>query len=136
MDRVRDKRAEETENMNDSRSRQNPRVTYSYIDCFQLHKGIIEDYPRHDSYSLADTPSGNVYVCKEPCEKFKSNRLNGDLKMKLKLVITSVNENHIEASEIKKGTPSRVPLTRLGDLPQPEDNISRKEASVNRGGET
>ena len=135
MDRVKDKRAEETEYLNSSRSRQNPGATYSCIHFFQLNKRIIEDYSRPDSYSIADTSSGNVYVCKEPCEKFKSNRLNGDLKMKLKLIITSVNENHIEASEIKNGTPSRVPLTRLGNPPKSEDNISREETCGDTGGE-
>jgi hypothetical protein len=45
-------------------------------------------------------------------------------------------EHWIQIHKIKNGTQDRVPFGRLGDLPQPMDNVSRKEASVNRGGET
>ena len=45
-------------------------------------------------------------------------------------------EHWIQIHEIKNGTSLRLPFGSLGNMPQPEDNILRKDISVNRGGET
>ncbi len=47
-----------------------------------------------------------------------------------KKVIISVRGKNLEIYEIKNGTPERVPLSRLGDLPQPNNNIASVSESV------
>ena len=47
-----------------------------------------------------------------------------------KIIIYSVKFKGTEAYKIKNGTLERVPLTRLGDLPQPKYNIASVEESV------
>ena len=55
---------------------------------------------------------------------------NGKKKYDGKLVVTSVKGKNLTTYEIKNGTPVRVPLARLGDLPQPDCNIASEGESV------
>ena len=86
-------------------------------DYRETRRNILENYSDPNLYTIASTQSGNVYVFRKYYCLYMAGALNSNLMSKLE-------------TEIKNGTPVRVPLARLGDLPQPDYNIASDCESV------
>ena len=86
-------------------------------DYRETRRKILENFSDPDLYTIALTHSDNVYVFRKYYCLYMAGALNSNLMSKLE-------------TEIKNGTPVRVPLARLGDLPQPDYNIASDCESV------
>lgn len=102
-------------------------ITYSQFKK-QLKNGMQKADIIYMSLSSEKTTDSNG--SKRSIVSSINGQTKGKEKYEGKVIVTSLKGQDFVAYEIKNGTPEEVPLTRLGDLPQPSYNITTNDESV------
>ena len=102
-------------------------ITYSQFKK-QLKNGMQKADIIYMSLSSEKTTDSNG--SKRSIVSSINGQTKGKEKYEGKVIVTSLKGQDLVAYEIKNGTPEEVPLTRLGDLPQPSYNITTNNESV------
>ena len=102
-------------------------ITYSQFKK-QLKNGMQKADIIYMSLSSKKTTDSNG--SKRSIVSSINGQTKGKEKYEGKVIVTSLKGQDLVAYEIKNGTPEEVPLTRLGDLPQPSYNITTNDESV------